>query len=330
MRCLITGVAGFVGSHLIELLLKIPNIEIFGADRWYTKKDNIWHLLERFKYLEFDMTDYSSVIHLLELVKPDKIFHLAAQSFVPTSYGAPSETINTNVIGQLNIFEACRQLNIDPTFQIACSSEEYGLVFPNENPIKESNPFRPISPYAVSKIGQDMLGFQYAKSFGLKVVRTRAFNHTGPRQSEQFVTSSFAKQIAEIEAAEKEPVLSVGNIDTKRDFLDVRDIARAYWLATEKCTFGEVYNVCLGKSKSIREILENLISLSPKAKHIVVKEERDRIRANDVENIYGDNSKFVKETGWEPIVPFERTMKDLLDYWRGIVRKRSSNNNIIL
>lgn len=316
MRCLVTGVAGFVGSHMVEFLMKQKNVQIFGVDRWYTRKDNIIHLLGKFEYLEFDMTDFSSVRQVLDRVRPDKIFHLAAQSFVPTSWNAPAETLNTNIAGELHIFEAVRQLNINPWIQLACSSEEYGMVYPDEVPIKETNPLRPLSPYAVSKVAQDFLGYQYHQSYELNIVRTRAFNHTGPRRGENFVTSNFAKQIVEIEKGKREPVLFVGNVEAKRDFTDVRDVVRAYWLATEKGEPGEVYNICSNKTISIKEMLDLLLGLSPMKDKIKIKEDSARLRPSDVQILFGDCTKFMQRTGWKPEISLEKTMADLLDYWR--------------
>jgi GDP-4-dehydro-6-deoxy-D-mannose reductase len=177
---------------------------------------------------------------------PDAIFHLAAQSFVPSSWSAPSDTVLSNLSGQINLFEAVRALGLDPVIQIACSSEQYGLVLPDEVPIKETNPLRPLSPYAVSKVGQDFLGYQYFQSYGLKVVRTRGFNHTGPRRGDVFVTSNFARQIARIELGLAPPVIRVGNLDAVRDFTDVRDMVRAYWLAVTRARPGEAYNIATG------------------------------------------------------------------------------------
>lgn len=316
MRCLITGVAGFVGSHMVEFLLKQKGVKIFGVDRWYSRKDNINHLMGKFEYLEFDMTDYTSVTDILKQTKPDKIFHLAAQSFVPTSWNAPAETLTTNIIGELNIFEATRQLNMDPWIQLACSSEEYGMVYPDEVPIKETNPLRPLSPYAVSKVAQDLLGYQYQQSYKLKTVRTRAFNHTGPRRGENFVTSNFAKQIAEIEKGKRAPVIYVGNLEAKRDFTDVRDMVRGYWLATEKGEPGEVYNLCSNKTMSVKEMLHTLLNLSKLKNKIKIKEDPNRLRPSDVLILWGDNTKFCQQTGWKPEISFEKTMEDLLDYWR--------------
>ena len=229
MRALITGITGFAGSHLAEYLLaEHPEVEVWGAQRWRSRTENIEHLHERIQLREADLRDYTSVHSLLDEARPDVVFHLAAQSYVPSSWRAPTETLTTNITGQTNLFEAIRDLGLDPVVQIACSSEEYGLVHPDEIPIRETNPLRPLSPYAVSKVGQDFLAYQYFQSFGLKAVRTRGFNHTGPRRGDVFVTSNFAKQVASIEAGLREPVIRVGNLDAIRDFTDVRNMVRAY------------------------------------------------------------------------------------------------------
>lgn len=314
-RALITGITGFAGSHLAELLLaEHPEVEVFGSYRWRSRTENIEHLGKQVRLLEADLRDYHSVQTLLEESRPDYIFHLAAQSFVPSSWRAPAETMSTNVTGQTNLFEAIRALGLDPTVQIACSSEEYGLVYPDETPIKETNPLRPLSPYAVSKVSQDFLGYQYFQSYGLKVIRTRGFNHTGPRRGDVFVTSNFAKQVATIEAGLAEPVIRVGNLDAIRDFTDVRDMVRAYWLAVTRGRPGEVYNIATGNGISIRELLDRLIALS--GVEVRVETDPERLRPSDVEILIGDASKFRADTGWEPRIPFDQTLRDVLDYWR--------------
>ena len=316
MKVLITGITGFAGSHLIDYLLEEQkDVQIFGMVRWRSKTDNIEHILEGgIELSECDIRDAYSVRKVVEDIKPDRIFHLAAQSFVPTSWRAPAETLTTNIIGQLNIFEAMRQIGINPPIQIACSSEEYGYVKEDEVPIKETNPLRPLSPYAVSKVGQDLLGYQYFMSYGLHVVRTRGFNHTGPRRGSVFVCSDFAKQIAKIEKGKQKPVIHVGNLEAKRDFTDVRDMVRGYWLALDKGKAGEAYNICSGKAYSIKEVLDILLDMA-KVK-VEIKEDPQRMRPSDVPVLLGDNSKFVKQTGWKPRIKFEDSLKDLLDYWR--------------
>ena len=315
MKILITGVTGFVGSHLAEYCLSLDQqVEVIGTCRWRSRRENIEHLEDAINLYECDLRDASSVKTLLADIQPERIFHLAAQSYVPSSWNSPGETITTNVIGQLNIFEAMRETNSTASIQIAGSSEEYGLVHPEEAPITEKNPLRPLSPYAVSKVAQDMLAYQYFQSYGLRVVRTRAFNHTGPRRGDVFVTSNFAKQIAEIEAGQRPPIIHVGDLNPKRDFTDVRDIVRAYWLSLEHCSLGEVYNVASGKAYRIKEVLKILLDNSEQ--DIEVVEDPERLRPSDVPLLLGDNSRFCKATGWIPEIPFEQTAKDLLDYWR--------------
>ena len=315
MKALITGVTGFAGSHLAEYLLAHqPQVEIVGIRRWRSPMENITHIADRLELVETDLTDYHSVFRMLEQAKPDYIFHLAAQSFVPTSWNAPAATLDINVIGQTHLFEAVRALALDPVIQIACSSEEYGLVHPDETPIKETNPLRPLSTYAVSKIAQDYLGYQYFQSYGLKVVRTRGFNHTGPRRGEVFVTSNFAKQLARIKAGLAEPVIRVGNLEALRDFTDVRDMVRAYWLAVIRGKPGEVYNIASGRGIVIQELLDRLIALT--GVEVTIEQDPERMRPSDVEILIGDSSKFRNDTGWEPEIPFDQTLKDIVEYWR--------------
>ncbi len=319
MKVLITGITGFVGSHLADYCLALEQpVEVFGICRWRSRRENIEHIEGAIDLRECDLRDASSVKRLLADTRPERIFHLAAQSYVPSSWNSPAETITTNVIGQVNIFEAMRELELDASIQIAGSSEEYGLVHPDETPITEDNPLRPLSPYAVSKVAQDTLAYQYHQSYGLKAIRTRAFNHTGPRRGEVFVTSNFAKQIVDIEAGRREPVIHVGDLTPERDFTDVRDIVRAYWLCLEHCTPGEVYNVASGKAYRIQQVLDILLSHSDV--DIEVREDPARLRPSDVPLLLGDNTRFCEATGWQPEIPFDQTAQDLLDFWRERVR----------
>jgi len=312
-RALITGITGFVGSHLAEFLLD-KGIDVYGIARWRSKLDNIIHIKDRLNLLEADMRDGHSVARAVEESTPDYIFHLASQSFVPMSWRAPADTMETNAIGTIHLLEAIRQSKCNPAILVAGSSEEYGMVYPDELPIKETNPLRPLSPYGVSKVAADKLGCQYHMSYGLKTVVTRAFNHTGPRRGDVFVTSNFAKQIAEIEKGLKEPVMYVGNLNAKRDFTDVRDVVKAYWLTVIGCEYGEVYNICSGKTRTIQSLLDLLLGMTDK--NIEVKQDPGRMRPSDVEVLHGDCSKFKEKTGWKPEIAFEKTMGDLLNYWR--------------
>ncbi|TFE27183.1 GDP-mannose 4,6-dehydratase [Cohnella luojiensis] len=318
MKALITGITGFAGSHLGEYLLSRGDTEVYGSYRLRSRMDHIEHLLPHIRLAECELKDPHSVNEMIREIRPDFIFHLAAQSFVPTSWNSPTDTMTNNTVGQINIFEAVRKFDIDCKIQIACSSEEYGMVYPEETPIKETNPLRPLSPYAVSKVAQDYLGYQYYHSYGLKIIRTRTFNHTGPRRGESFVTSNFAKQIAQIELGTKPSMIYVGNLQAKRDFTDVRDVVKAYWAALEKGDPGEVYNISSGEACTIHEMLQTLLSFSEVK--IELKVDPERLRPSDVEILLGDCTKFRDKTGWKPVIAFEQTMEDLLNYWREQLR----------
>jgi len=328
------------GSHLAEYLLFQERVEVYGICRWRSRMENLEDLeakgrlnrrgleanlidhdslrelaeSDKVNLIRGDLTDASSMRHLIRIVRPDRIFHLAAQSYVPASWNAPAQTFTTNVIGQLNLLEAVREEGGDPLIHIAGSSEEYGLVLPDEVPITESNPLRPLSPYAVSKVTQELLALQYHRSYGFKTVITRGFNHEGPRRGEVFSTSSFAKQIAEIEKGGREPVINVGDLSCKRDWTDVRDFVRAYWLALEKGVPGEVYNVGSGVTRTVQSMLDLLLSMSSVS--IKVRTDPTRMRPSDVRILWSNSDKFKAQTGWEPKIPFEQTLRDLLDYWR--------------
>lgn len=320
-KVLITGISGFVGSHLADFCLKIPDIQVSGMVLPNCSDEElkrIEHIKDKIKIFECNLIDKLSVERILKEENPDKIFHLAGQSMVSKSWQDPEGTLMNNIITELNIFEALRKLKLNPVIQIAGSSEEYGLIYESELPVKENNSLRPLSPYGVSKVSQDVLACQYYRSYGLKTVITRAFNHEGPRRGEQFVISNFAKQIAEIEKGRKDQIIYVGNLEAKRDYSDVRDIVRAYWLATEKCNFGEPYNICSGKLFSVKSVLDILLSFS-KIKNIEIRQDPARMRPSDILAIFGDCSKFKKQTGWESKIPLEKTLKDTLNYWRELV-----------
>jgi len=316
-KVLITGVTGFAGSHLADLLLDRGGFEVFGLKRWRSRLDTVGHLEGRITLVDGDMTDAKRMRDVIGDIRPEFIFHLAAQSFVPASWESPDATLTNNIRGQLNVFEAVLQHELECRIQIAGSSEEYGLVMADEMPVVEDNPLRPLSPYAVSKVAQDMLAWQYFRSYGLDVVRTRGFNHTGPRRGEVFVVSDFARQIALIEAGRHEPVIRTGNLDARRDFTDVRDMVRGYLLALEKGEAGDVYNICFGRDIRIGDMLDRLLELS--AAKISLEQDPARMRPSDVPVLLGSAAKFRSVTGWEPEIPFDRTLADTLDYWRARV-----------
>lgn len=311
MKILITGLTGFVGSHMAEYC-QSKGCEVYGTTRWRSDNQNIKHL-DHLNLIECDLTDSNAVLSVIEKVKPDRIFHLAAQSYVHASWIEPMQTLDTNIRSELNILEAIRRIpNYDPLIQIAGSSEEYGNA---ENmPITEDTPLLPVSPYGVSKVTQDLLARQYFKSYGIRTIVTRAFNHTGRRRGEVFVCSNFAKQVAQIEKGLAKPVILHGNLTAQRDFTDVRDMVHAYWLALEKGEPGEVYNICSGKAIKVKSILQKLISFSNVK--IELKEDPERMRPSDLEVLLGNCDKFKKVTGWEPQYNISDTLKDILDYWR--------------
>ena len=314
-RILITGITGFVGSHLAEYLLEL-GYEVHGTLRWRSKTENIDHIKDNLHLHNADIRDGYSMQSVFKEVNPEYCFHLAAQSFVLESWSSPLETLSTNILGTTNVLEAIKLKCSECKTLVAGSSEEYGLVHPSELPIKEDNPLRPMSPYGVSKVATDKLGILYYMSYKLPVVVTRAFNHTGPRRGEVFVTSTFAKQIAEIEKGKKS-ILYVGNLDAKRDWTDVRDIVKAYWSAINKGIPGEIYNICSGKTVKIKDMLNILLGFSNVK--INIEEDSNRMRPSDVPVLFGDYSKFKSLTNWEPTIPFEKTLEDLLNYWRGKV-----------
>ena len=317
-KVLITGITGFVGSHLSEYILREhPEYEVHGLIRWRSPMENIKDIKDKIFLHHGDLKDQGSLLRILEKVNPEKIFHLAAQSYVPTSFNAPVDTLETNIIGTTNLLEAIRILKIDPMIHICSSSEVYGQVKEEALPINEDCPLRPASPYAVGKVGEDMISMQYFLSYGIKTIRTRMFTHTGPRRGEVFVVSAFAKQIAMIEAGLQEPIVNVGNLDSVRTFADVRDTVKAYWLLLEKCVPGEVYNIGGERTMTIREMLDSLLSFTEK--EVKIKVNPALLRPSDVTLQIPDCSKFKAITGWGTKIIFEKTMKDTLNYWREMI-----------
>jgi len=319
MRVLITGITGMVGSHLAEYLISsFPEVEVHGLLRWRSPLRNIQKILPRVRLHQGDLRDLNSLVVLLRNVRPDRIHHLAAQSYVDMSFVAPADTLSSNIIGTVNLMDAVRIVGINPRIHICSSSEVYGQVQPDEVPITESTPLRPASPYAVSKVGEDMIAFQYGIYYQLDLVRTRMFTHTGPRRGDVFAESSFARQIAEIELNRQPGPVRVGNLDSVRTLADVRDAVRAYKLLLDKCPAGEVYNIGGKETMTVGDILETLKSLARvRIEHVV---DPIRLRPSDVTLQIPDTSKFHKATGWQPQIPARQTLHDLLDYQRDCVR----------
>lgn len=308
-----------VGSHLAEYILQSHfSTEVHGLIRWRSPLDNIRGIQAKVLLHHAELRDLNSLVLLLSQVRPDWIFHLAAQSYVAASFQAPADTIHTNVIGTTNLLDAIRITGVDPRIHICSSSEVYGQVTEKEIPIRETNPFRPASPYAVSKVGEDMISSQYFLSYNLKTIRTRMFTHTGPRRGDVFAESSFAKQIAEIEAGLRDNPVRVGNLDSIRTVADVRDAVRAYWLLMEKCPAGEVYNIGGDQTMPVGEILERLKRMAQcKIEHMV---DPSLLRPSDVTLQIPDTSKFRAVTGWKPEIPVDVTLHDLLEYHRNRVQ----------
>ncbi len=314
-RALVTGAGGFVGKHLLAYLLAHTDWRIYAnAHAASVHPGN-----GRVKWVTSDLTSKAETTAMVAEVRPDYVFHLAAQSHVQEAFKDPEGTFMTNVVGQLNLLDALRESVPHARVLVVCSSEEYGLVRSEDIPIDEDTPFRPNNPYAVSKIAQDALATQYFLSYGQQAVRVRPFNHIGPGQTEHFVTAAFAHQVANIEAGIQEPVISVGNLEAERDFTDVRDTVRAYHLALTQGEAGEVYNVGSGVARKMQWILDTFISLSKIA--VEVRQDPSRMRPSDIPLLVCDPTKFRKLTDWQPEIPIEQTLEDILESWRAKVRQ---------
>ena len=326
MKAFITGITGMVGSHLADFLLENTDWDVYGLLRWNDSLSNIEHLSERINakdrvHLVYgDLNDLSSLLTAFDQADPDYVFHLAAQSYPKTSFIAPVETLETNILGTAKVLDAIRILKKDPVIHVCASSEVFGRVPKELLPIHEEVTFHPASPYAISKVGTDLIGRFYAEAYGLKVMTTRMFTHTGPRRGDVFAESTFAKQIAMIEEGLLPPVIKVGNLDSLRTWADVRDAVKAYYtLVTENPTPGEYYNIGGNFTCSVRDMLDHLISLST-VDDIQIEVDPDRLRPIDADLQVPDTSKFESHTTWRPEISFEQTMQDLLDYWRDQVR----------
>ncbi len=306
MKALITGISGFAGGHLAEYLASKKGVRVYGLARRPEKGSA--------SVFACDIRDGAKLEKILRRIKPDRVFHLAAQASVPVSWKDPRGTFEQNLNGTLNLLEAARRACPKALIQLTGSAQEYGIPPKTSGRIGESAPLNPLSPYAVSKAAQDFLMKFYGRRFGMKIVMTRAFNHIGPRQSDDFIASSFAKQIAEIEAGLRRPEILVGDLRSVRDYTDVRDMVRAYWLSLEKGRAGEVYNIASGRGRSGLEILEAYLKITDA--RIRVKKDPSRMRSHDLPRLVGDPSKFMRRTGWKPEINFEKSLEDILNYWR--------------
>lgn len=312
VKNLITGIHGFVGSHLADLLLEQKE-EVFGLARSVADNGNVQHIRDRIQVLSCDIGSRQELEKVLEMVRPQRIYHLAAVAFVPDADKKGVVAFDTNYTGTLNLLHTVKELKLNCRILFAGSSEVYGAVTKEESPVKEDRPLQPVSLYGVSKAAADLLAYSYFARDGLDVIRVRPYNHIGPRQSSRFVCSSFARQIAAIEKG-AEPVIKTGNLESYRDFMDVRDTVRAYPEVMDRGNAGEVFNVCAGNTVSIRSILETLLGMTD----ISIRIECDSklFRKEEPLRICGDNSLLRGRTGWRPQIPLEQTLGDLLNYWR--------------
>ena len=316
MKALITGISGFAGSNLTEFLIK-KGYEVFGTFFDKSTFSNLNGSMNKIKVYRCDIRNYDVLKNVIEEVKPDEIYHLVAISFMPTSLKEPKLTFDTNLYGTLNLYQAVIDLEMNPIILFVGSADEYGIVNENDLPIKEECHLNPMNPYSISKASADFLSFFYFKNYSLNIIRVRPFNHIGPKQSPEFVSSSFAKQIAEIEKCFKEPIIKVGNLEAKKDFTDVRDMVRGYWLALDKGEPGKVYNICSERAIQIKELLNHLLELS--SRKVEIMKDPKRMRPSDNPILRGDSSKFRRRTGWKPEIPLDKTLKDILEYWRKVL-----------
>ncbi len=301
-----------MGSHLAEFLIQKKQ-KIYGTCLACEPQDNIAHIKEKIKITECDVTDFNSLRKLINRIKPDRIYHLAAFSSVGESFTKPLDAVEVNVRGTLYLLEILRKIKKRIRLLVVSSSDIYGKVKKKDLPIKETHNLNPISPYGASKACADLLAYQYYQSYGTLVIRTRSFNHTGPRQRLGFVVPDFASQIARIDKGISKPLMKVGNLSARRDVSDVRDVVRAYYLLMEKGRPGEAYNVCSDKAYKIETFLSTLLRFS--SKHIKVRK-KGKTRPAEIPILLGDNSKIEKEVGWKPRISIHKTLKDTLDYWR--------------
>ena len=321
MKILITGIAGMTGSHLADFLCTRKGVDLHGVTRWQESQRHLGNIMDRLTLHKCDLRDAHGVDLLIEKIRPQRIYHLAAETSVANSWNNPDQTLTNNVTCQLNILEAIRHISPSTKLLVTGSSESYGLVTEEDLPVTEDTGFHPLSPYGVSKVSQDMLAYQYHKSYNLNIIRLRVFNLTGPRQNPTFALASFARQLARIDAGLSEPVIRVGNLSAQRDFTDFRDAARAYWMALEHGIAGEVYNIGTGQARPLQKALDTLIKISGLS--VTVENDPERMRPSDIPSMVCDNNKFTTATGWQPSIAFTKTLEDLYHYWQHQVKEAS-------
>lgn len=331
----ITGITGMVGSHLADYLFNNTDWNIVGLIRWRSPLDNISNLIEninaknRVRLIYGDLNDEQSIDIAIKQVKPDYVFHLAAQSFPKTSFDSPIETLNVNVQGTVRLLNACRNHVPNAHIHVCSSSEVFGRVSKEKLPIDEECNFHPASPYAISKCGTDLMGRFYAEAYNMNVQVTRMFTHTGPRRGDVFAESTFAKQIAMAEMGYISPVIKVGNLKSLRTIADVRDAVRAYYmLLTVNPIRGAYYNIGGTYTCEVGDILNSLISMSTIKDKISVEVDPERLRPIDADLQVPNTNKFFSHTGWKPEISFEKTMNDLLNYWR--IRVQDNKGKFII
>lgn len=320
-KILITGITGFAGSHLMDFLLNNTDYEIYGIKRVNSNVRNIKHALDRITLFDADLNDETSLVNVIKRVNPNQIYHLGALSWVTPSWDMPAIYMQTNAIGTINLLEAMRILDCKARVLTSATPEEFGDVPKELLPITEETRLKPINPYAASKAAQDMICITYHVSYGMDIVRTRAFNHEGPRRNQNGAIASFAWQIARIEKGLQEPVIKVGNLSATRNFTDIRDTVYGYYLAMEKGESGELYLIGTDQIHTMNEMLNMLIERSPKRDEISVEVDPLRVRPTELMTFIGDYTKFKTVTGWEPRYRLDETMDSVLDYWREFVDK---------
>ena len=319
---LITGITGFAGSHLMDYILNNTDYTVYGLKRMNSSLKNIKHALDKIHLIDGDLLDESSLINVLKIAKPDQIYHLGALSWVTPSWNMPAVYMQTNAIGTINLFEAMRVVGCNARVLTSATPEEFGDVPLDMIPITEKTRIHPINPYAASKAAQDMVCMTYSASYNMDIVRTRAFNHEGPRRNVHGAIASFAYQIACIEAGLQEPVIKVGNLSATRNFTDIRDTVRAYFLAMEKGKAGELYLIGTDQIYTMEALLKKLITFSTKANEIKIEVDPARVRPTELMTFIGDYTKFKTQTGWEMQYKIDETLQSVLDYWRGEVAKQ--------